>query len=232
MFSLDKERMKCPHCGEAIEAEFRFCPFCGKALTISPKFQNVPVDTKKGHLLGLLTLKQMSRLATTSKGQAEWLQPILQYLSFPLKKRIAILKDDGSPMRKLLTEDVILPMLLKANDYMLWISLLEDLSDTPMNKNLKKEIRKMLEDRIKDRNYRKGIKSTIIKDYIKHLLKTNQKKRIDSFLLEITSPHVKSQFIQQYLALVKKDLSPTTLSRYVQMIPDTYLRQTTRRTVL
>lgn len=224
--------MSCPQCGAGVEETFNYCPSCGMTLHSPRTLKNVPADTKKGHLLGLMTIKQMSRLATTSKAQAQWLQPILRFLSLPLKKRISILKDDESPTRKLLTEDIIMSMLSKTHDHILLISLLRDLSNASINKNLKKQIQQLLEDRIKDRSYKKLIKKTIIKDYVKHLIETDQTRRIRSFLHEITSPEVKSQVIQQYLSLAKKELSPKTMGGLIQMIPDTYIRETTRRTLL
>ena len=185
-----------------------------------------PTELKKQKILLFMKQKQRLAFALKSKKQMQWMRPILQFMDMPVAQKVAFIK---SNRRAYITDDLIVEALRDQPDNVL-LNLLSGLPDHERNKDIKHKIGDLIEKRLCDRGYKKLIKKTLLKTYIQYLLKT--KKSVAHFLNRITSPEVKSQAIEQYLMLMKNDLTPTTKKKWVERIPDEYTRARTVRILL
>lgn len=182
----------------------------------------VPDEVKREVLVLFLTPGQRVALALTSKGTARWMRPILAFMALPVAEKVALLRRGRCVG---LTNGVILEALSQCHDPLALISLLDDLPES----KLKEGIRKIVEDRIRDRSYRKLIKKTIVRAYLEHLIR--HKKRVGRFLDTIKSPEVLSQAIEQHVLLQKDKLSRGTLEAWVARIPDKHIRDRVLRRI-
>lgn len=185
--------------------------------------ETLPTDIKKEKLIALLTPSQRVALAMTSKKQNQWVRPLLGFMNMSFPQKITYLK---TSYRGEVPDDLILEAVAKQHDPQILISLLESLPDRMV---LKKKLRQLVEDRIRDRGYRKLLKKTLLQSYLQHLLREH--RSIPRFINTIKSPEVQSFAIEQYLLLKKKEFSPMTIKKWVQKIPDEYTRAKTARTL-
>lgn len=185
--------------------------------------ETTPEQLKKGTIFLFLTPRQRLSFALTNKTDLAWTQPILRFMDLPVAGKIAYIQ---SPSRAHLTDDLIVEAFSKEKEGAL-LSLLSRLTDHDRNKKLKEKLRDRLEERLLDRNYKKLIKRTLLKDYIQYLMREG--RSVPHFLNRITSPEVRSQAIEQFLLLARDDMTPTTLQKWVQRIPDPLTRQKTKR---
>lgn len=185
--------------------------------------KTIPTEVKKEAIIGFLTPKQRTAFALTAKDEMVWMRPIIDFVALPLKRKVAFLLDGSK--RNRVPADVVIMSLQGEHDPVTLISLLERLPEVP----LKHKLRRMLEERIRDRKYKKLIKKTLLQLYLASMMK--EKRSIPRFLNTIESPEVRSFAIEQYLLLKKKDLSPNTMMKWVDKIPDEYTRNKTRRTL-
>ena len=170
-----------------------------------------------------MTPKQRLSFALTNKAEMKWIQPILRFMELPASEKIVYI---NSPSRSHLTDDLIVESFSKEMDNSI-LALLSSLSDQDKNQSLKKKLQHLLEKRLMDRNYKKLIKKTLLKNYIQYLLRRGES--VARFLNRIDSPEVKSQAIEQYLVLTRNDLTPGTRKKWIERIPDQFTRQKTRR---
>lgn len=175
--------------------------------------ETAPTQVKKQKLVLYLTPSQRAALALTSKKELHWLQPILNFTRMSFNEKVHYLKT--SPQIHVVDE-VVLEELGKSHDMVALISLLTELPER--NRSLKKGLRKLVEDRLRDRQYKKLIKKTLLQMYFQHLLTEN--KSIPRFIDTIQSPEVRSLAIEQYLLLKRQDLSPRTIQKWVHNIQD------------
>lgn len=187
--------------------------------------ETVPTEIKKERITVYLKPSQRISFALSSKKELEWMRPLIEFMNMPMKQKITFLKT--SPKASHIMDDIVVEYLLKQHDPVIMISLLKELSDEK-HKSLKQKIRKVIEDRIRDRSYKKLIKKTLIQLYFQYLIQ--EKKSVSRFIETIQSPEVKSFAIEQYLLLKRKDFSPNTLKKWVEKIPDEYTRNKTIRT--
>lgn len=185
--------------------------------------KTIPTEVKRDTLITFLTPKQRTALAMTTKGQMAWMRPIIAFIELPLKQRIAFLLDPSQ--RNKVPADIVIMSLHDQHDPVALISLLEGLPEIP----LKRKLRHLLEERIRDRTYKKLIKKTLLQLYLASLLK--EKRSVPRFLNTIESPEVRSFAMEQYLLLKKNEFSPKTMMKWIEKIPDEYTRTKTRRTL-
>ena len=183
--------------------------------------KTIPTEIKKEHIITFLTPKQRTAFGMTAKDEMVWMRPIIDFVALPLKRKVAFLLDGSK--RNRVPADVVIMSLQGEHDHVALISLLEGLPEIP----LKQKLRRLLEGRIRDRKYKKLIKKTLLQLYLASLMK--EKRSVSRFLNTIDSPEVRSFAIEQYLLLKKKDLSPNTMRKWVDKIPDEYTRNKTRR---
>jgi hypothetical protein len=186
--------------------------------------ETIPTETKRQGLLAFLTPTQRTALALTNKREYQWMRPILRFMDMPFAQKVVFLKTSpqwGVP------DDLVMEALARQHDFPALLSLLGSLPD---RLPLKKRVRRLVEDRVRDRGYKKLLKKTFLQMYIAHLL--HEHRSVPRFLHTIDSPEVRSYAIEQYLLLKKKDFTPTTLRKWVQRIPDEYTRTKTARTLL
>lgn len=186
--------------------------------------QTTPTDVKKGKIVSFLTPRQRTAWALTSKKQLQWMRPILDFTNLPMTNKIQYLKTTETID---VPDDVILQALEKQHDPNILISLLTELP--ARNKHLKKKIESLIEKRIRDRNYRKLIKKTLIRIYLQYLIQ--QGKSVSRFLDSINSKEVKSFAIAEYVLLKRNDFSPRTLRKWTEKISDPMTREKTSRTL-
>lgn len=186
--------------------------------------QTIPTEVKKQKITVYLTPSQRVSLALTSKKELQWLRPVIKFMNMSIKDKIIFLKK--SPQASHIMDEIVMESLSKEHDPIMFISLLKDLSDE-RHKSLKPKIRKLVEDRIRDRNYRKGLKPTMIELYLEYLL--SEKKSVPRFINTIENAHIKSITIEKYIQLTKKDFTPTTLRKWIEKMPDEYTRTKTMR---
>lgn len=184
--------------------------------------QRVPVQVKRQSIVSFLNPKQRAALSVTSKRQAAWLHPILAFMNKPLSQKISYIKTTESVN---IPDDIIMETLATHHDPIVMTSLLSSLPD---NRPLKEKIRKLVQDRIRDRNYRKLIKKTIIQLYFQYLIQNGKIKTIPRFIHTIDSPQVKSIAIVEYIHLAKSQLSTNTIKKWIDDIPDEYMRRKVR----
>jgi len=175
-----------------------------------------PTDLKKHNILSFMTPKQRTAFALTSKTEMKWMRPLLEFMELPIAEKIIYIKDTST--RSTLTDDIILEALSKQLDNVL-ISLLTDLPTG--STRLKHKIQELLEKRLCDRNYRKLIKRTLLKNYIQYLL--GEGKSVARFINTIKSPEVKSLAIEQYIS--SADITPNTRRKWAQKITDEHTRR-------
>lgn len=187
--------------------------------------ETTPTELKKQNILLFMTPRQRLAFALTSKKQMEWMAPILRFMELPVGEKIAFI---NTSQRSRLTDDLIVEALSKETDNVL-LNILSGLPDNDANKKLKSKIQDAIETRLCDRNYKKLIKKTLLKTYIQYLLRGG--RSVASFINRIKSPEVRSQAIEQYLLLTRNELTPNTLKKWVERIPDQYTRNKTRRVV-
>lgn len=181
--------------------------------------QTTPPQLKKQNIFLFMTPKQRTAFALTSKTEMKWMRPILRFLDLPVAQKIMYIH---SPSRVHLTDDIIVDAFSKELDNVV-LRLLSGLPENDINKDLKQKIQKLLEKRLCDRNYKKLIKKTLLRNYIQYLLQQN--KSVAHFLNRIESPEVKSQAIEQYLSLTQNEMTPTTRKKWVERIPLQYTRR-------
>lgn len=188
--------------------------------------QTIPTELKKQRITVYLNPTQRVSFALTSKKELQWLRPIIKFMNMSMKEKINFLKT--SPQSSHIMDEIVIEYLSKEHDPIMLISLLKDLSDEK-HKSLKQKIRKLIEDRIRDRNYRKNIKMTLIELYLEYLIL--EKKSVPRFINTIQNPHVKSLTIEKYIQLTNKEkaLSPNTLRKWIDNMPDEYTRTKTMR---
>lgn len=185
--------------------------------------ETTPQQVKKANILLFMTPKQRLSFALTNKTDMKWIRPILQFMDLSADQKI---KYVNSASRTYLTDDLIAEAFSKEMDNAI-LRLLSSLPKHEKNKQLKKKLQHLLEKRLFDRNYKKLIKRTLLRNYIQYLLREN--KSVAHFLNQIESPEVKSQAIEQYLLLTRNELTPTTKKKWVERIPDELTRQKTKR---
>lgn len=189
--------------------------------------QTVPTQLKKQRISVYLKPTQRISLALTSKKEYQWLRPIIAFMNMPIREKITFLKT--SPQASHIMDEIVMEYLSKEHDPIVLVSLLKDLTEEK-HKSLKQKIRKLLEERIRDRNYRKMLKPVLIELYLEYLW--YEKRSIPRFISTIQNPHVKSMVIEKYIQLTnknKKELSPATLRRWIEKMPDEYTRTKTMR---
>lgn len=189
--------------------------------------QTVPTQLKKQRISVYLKPTQRISWALTSKKEYQWLRPILAFMNMSIHEKIKFLKT--SPQASHIMDEIVMESLSKEHDPIVLVSLLKNLTENK-HKSLKQKIRKLLEDRIRDRNYRKMLKPTLIELYLEYLW--YEKRSIPRFISTIQNPHVKSMVIETYIQLTKKnkkELSPATLHRWIEKMPDEYTRTKTMR---
>lgn len=186
--------------------------------------QVTPTDVKKGKIVTLLTPRQRTAWALTSKNQMRWMRPILDFTNLSMSDKIQYLKT--TPTFDV-PDDIIIEALHKQHDPNVLISLLTGLP--AQHRHLKKKIEKLMEDRIRDRNYRKLIKKTLIRIYLQYLIQ--QGRSVSRFLDSIPSQEVKSFAIAEYLLLQRNQLSPRTLRKWTEKITDVHTREKTKNTL-
>lgn len=182
-----------------------------------------PQQLKKGNILLFMTPKQRLSFALTNKSQMKWIRPILRFMDLPVNEKIVSI---NSPSRSHLTDDLIVEAFSKEMDHSV-LNLLTSLSNQEKNQSLKQKLHHLLEKRLMDRNYKKLIKKTLLKNYIQYLLREG--KSVARFLNRIDSPEIRSQAIEQYLLLTRNDLTPGTRKKWIERIPDQLTRQKTKR---
>jgi len=185
--------------------------------------ETTPQQLKKGSILLYMTPKQRLSFALTNKAEMKWIRPILRFMDLPVDQKIVYV---NSASRSHLTDDLIVEAFSKEMDNTI-LRLLGSLPEHDKNKPLKQKLQHLLEKRLFDRNYKKLIKKTLLKNYIQYLLREN--KSVAHFLNRIDSPEVKSQAIEQYLLLTRNELTPTTRKKWVERIPDEMTREKTKR---
>ena len=185
--------------------------------------ETTPQQLKKGNILLFMTPKQRLSFALTNKADMKWIRPILRFMELPVNEKIVYI---NSPARSHLTDDLIVEAFSKEMDHSI-LTLLGSLTDHKKDQSLKKKLQHLLEKRLMDRNYKKLIKKTLLKNYIQYLLREG--KSVARFLNQINSPEVKSQAIEQYLLLSRNDLTPGTRKKWIERIPDQFTRQKTNR---
>lgn len=184
--------------------------------------QTIPTDVKRETIISFLKPTQRVSLALTNKKEFKWMRPILQFMNMSFDEKIVYLKT--TPQLKI-PNDIIMEAVEAQHNPQILISLLRDLPNTI----LKKKVRQLIEDRIRDRNYRKFIKKTLLQMYLQHLVEEG--KSVSKFINTIQSPQVRSFAIEQYVLMHKKEISPATLKKWVEKIPDEYTRNKTARTL-
>lgn len=180
--------------------------------------ENVPTQTKKQSMLSFLKPNQRVALALTNKKQSEWIRPILEFMRKPFSQKVIYIKTTGGVR---IPDDIVMEALVEYHDPIDMIAIHSGLP----NGSLKDKVRKLMEDRIKNRDYRKLIKKTIIQLYFQYLVQIGKTKTIPRFIHTIKSPQVKSTAIVEYINLTKNELSPSTLRKWVDEIPDEHTRR-------
>lgn len=177
-----------------------------------------PTDLKKQNILSYMTPTQRIAFALTSKTEMKWMRPILDFVKLPIAEKIIYIKNASTRSR--LTDDIIVESLSKQLDNVL-ISLLTDLPNDKSNLRLKHRIEELIEKRLCDRNYRKLIKKTLLKNYIQYLLRGG--KSVARFINSIKSPEIKSFAIEQYLSVA--DITPNTRNKWIHEIQDEHTKR-------
>jgi hypothetical protein len=177
--------------------------------------QDVPGQVKKENLVLFLKPAQRIALALTSKKESQWVSPILVFMRMPIAAKIAFLKGSSHTG---IPDGVIMEALGKHHDPVAIVSLLTAMPDGA----LKDKVRGLVEDRIRDRSYRKLIKKTLLQIYLEYMIQNN--KRVGRFFGTIQSPDVLSQAIEQYILLQKGKLTDRTLRGWAERIPDEITR--------
>lgn len=185
--------------------------------------ETTPQQLKKGNILVFMTPKQRLSFALTNKTEMKWIRPILRFMELPVNEKIIFI---NSPSRSHLTDDLIVDAFSKEMDNSI-LALLDSLSNHDKNQSLKQKLKHLLEKRLMDRNYKKLIKKTLLKNYIQYLLRRGES--VARFLNQIESPEVKSQAIEQYLLLTRNDITPGTRKKWIERIPDQLTRHRTKR---
>lgn len=169
----------------------------------------LPDEVRQEVLVVFLTRGERAALALTCRDEARWLRPILAFMALPMNEKMALAR---SGVR---SGVVVLEALSQCHDHVALLSLLGGLKCA----SLREGVRKIIEDRIRDRSYRKLIKKTLIRMYLSHY-----HGHVEHFLATIRSPEVLSQAIEQHILLHKNNTPAGVLMEWAARIPDPLTR--------
>lgn len=172
----------------------------------------IPDEVKAGVLVLFLTPGERVALALTCRGESRWMRPILAFMALPVAKKITLLRRGGG-----VNGGVVLEALNQCHDHVALMSLLGQ-SESEWGEG----VRVILENRIRDRAYRKLIKKTLTRMYLEHMIRHNED--VGRFLKTIKSPEVLSQAIEQHVLLQKDKLTDEALRGWAARIPDALIR--------